>query len=124
LEPLRGYLLLAERLLEDPKSFASGWNFGPADDDAKPVWWIADRLARTWGNEARWAQDGAAHPHEAHTLKLDASKAKSYLDWHPLLPLGTALDWIVAWYRSFQDRADLAKLTRAQISEYEALSRS
>jgi CDP-glucose 4,6-dehydratase len=122
LEPLRGYLLLAERLLEDSESFASGWNFGPADDDAKPVSWIADRLARLWGNEARWAQDGTAHPHEAHTLKLDASKAKFYLDWHPLLPLGPALDWIVAWYRSFQDRAELAKLTRAQISEYEALS--
>ena len=122
LEPLRGYLILAERLLEDPKSFASGWNFGPADDDAKPVSWIADRLARAWGNEARWAQDGAVHPHEAHSLKLDASKAKFHLDWYPLLPLDTALDWIVAWYRSFQDRADLAKLTRAQISEYEALS--
>lgn len=122
LEPLRGYLILAERLLEDPKDFASGWNFGPADEDAKPVSCIADKLVHAWGTEAKWICDGALHPYEAHSLKLDASKAKSYLNWHPLLPLNSALKWIVAWYRSFQERADLGKLTRAQIKEYEALS--
>lgn len=122
LEPLRGYLILAERLLKDAKAFAAGWNFGPADDDAKPVSWIADRLVRSWGGNARWTHDGALHPHEAHSLKLDASKAKTYLGWHPILPLGSALEWIVTWYQSFQERADLAKLTRAQIKEYEMLS--
>jgi CDP-glucose 4,6-dehydratase len=122
LEPLRGYLMLAERLLEDPEAFASGWNFGPDDDDAKPVSWIADRLVQSWGNGAKWTLDAAVHPHEAHSLKLDASRAKSYLNWYPMLPLDSALEWIVKWYRSFQERTDLGTLSRAQIKEYEALA--
>src|SRR5260370_558043 len=122
LEPLRGYLILAERLLEDTKAFASDWNFGPADPAAKPVSWIAYRLVRAWGTRATWTRDGAVYPHEAQSLKVDASKAKSHLNWHPVLPLGSAIEWIVTWYRSFQERADLGKLTRAQIKEYETLS--
>jgi len=122
LEPLRGYLMLAERLFTEPRGFASGWNFGPADDDAKPVSWIADKLVDSWGNGARWTHDGAQYPHEANLLKLDASKAKRYLGWHPLLPLDAALDWIVTWYRAFDQNADLGELTRAQIKCYEALS--
>jgi CDP-glucose 4,6-dehydratase len=122
LEPLQGYLVLAERLLEDPKTFASGWNFGPSDDDAKPVSWIADKLVRSWGTGAKWTHDSSEHPHEAQLLKLDASKAKYYLNWNPVLPLSSALEWIVTWYRSFEERADLAQVTRSQISQYEALS--
>jgi CDP-glucose 4,6-dehydratase len=122
LEPLRGYLMLAEALAKDPKAFASGWNFGPAEDDAKPVQWIADKLVGSWGKTARWALDAAAHPHEAHLLKLDASKAKVYLKWHPVLPLAKALEWIVTWYSAYQDQADLGALTRAQIQQYEALA--
>lgn len=121
LEPLRGYLMLAERLTEDGPRFASGWNFGPAEADAKPVSWIADELARSWGNHAAWSQDSAVHPREAHALKLDASKASIYLDWHPVLPLKQALGWIVEWYRAFQAGADLQQLTRKQIEQYEAL---
>ncbi len=121
LEPLRGYLILAEQLLKDPKAFTSGWNFGPAEDDARPVSWIADRLAHSWGTGATWIQDGTVHPHEANFLKLDASKAKSRLNWHPMLPLNSALEWIVNWYRSFQEQGDLRKLTCAQIKDYEAL---
>jgi CDP-glucose 4,6-dehydratase len=122
LEPLRGYLMLAEALAKDPKAFASGWNFGPAEDDAKPVQWIADKLVGSWGKTAKWALDAAAHPHEAHLLKLDASKAKVYLKWHPVLPLNKALEWIVTWYRAYQDQADLGALTRSQIQQYEALT--
>lgn len=121
LEPLRGYLTLAEQLAEDPIKFASGWNFGPADQDARPVWWIADRLVQTWGGPAAWSQDQGSHPHEANFLKLDASKAKSELNWHPVLPLSETLDWIVEWYRAFQTGADLRALTCAQIERYEAL---
>ncbi len=122
LEPLRGYLMLAERLTENGPRFASGWNFGPADADAKPVSWIADELARSWGKQASWQQDDGEHPREAHALKLDASKAGIYLDWHPILPLQKALGWIVEWYRAFQGGADLAGLTRKQIEQYETLS--
>ena len=124
MEPLRGYLMLAERLVKDPSKFASGWNFGPADTDAKPVSWIADKLARSWGNQASWTQDGALHPHEAHFLKLDASKARALLNWHPVLSLSQALDWIVEWYRGFQGGVDLRALTRAQIERYESLSQN
>jgi CDP-glucose 4,6-dehydratase len=121
LEPLRGYLTLAERLAVNPLHFASGWNFGPVDSDAKPVSWIADKLARSWGDHASWVRDSGTHPREAHFLKLDASKSKARLDWHPVLPLEQALDWIVEWYRAFQAGEDLRALTLAQIERYEAL---
>jgi CDP-glucose 4,6-dehydratase len=124
LEPLRGYLMLAERLTEDPSRFASGWNFGPADADAKPVSWIADELVRSWGNHASWSHDAATHPREAHSLKLDVSKAAACLDWHPVLPLRLALDWIVEWYGAFRAGGDLRGLTQTQIARYEALSQS
>jgi len=123
LEPLRGYLMLAERLTQDAAHFAEGWNFGPADADAKSVSWIADRLADSWGGPASWSHDAAGHPREAHALKLDASKAKACLSWHPVSPLSVALDWVAAWYRAFQSGADLRHLTRLQIEQYDALSR-
>jgi len=124
LEPLRGYLMLAERLTEDGKHFATGWNFGPVDADAKPVSWIADQLVASWGKSASWMQDSATHPKEAHALKLDASKASIYMDWHPVLPLSQALEWIVEWYRGYQAGADIDRLTRGQIERYEALSQA
>ena len=123
LEPLRGYLRLAERLVEEPSRFASGWNFGPIDTDAKPVRWIAEELARSWGNGASWVEDSAFHPSEARFLKLDASKSKAELNWHPALPLEQALGWIVEWYRAFAQRQDVRALTLEQIERYEGLTR-
>ena len=82
--------MLAERLADNGSKFASGWNFGPADADAKPVSWIADEVVRLWGAGAAWKRDGASHPHEAHFLKLDASKSQAGLGWHPVLPLQQA----------------------------------
>ena len=114
-------MLLAEKLSESPKEFASGWNFGPVDSDAKPVYWIADELVRLWGNGASWSQDAASHPHEAHFLKLDASKSAAYLDWHPALPLKNALEWIAEWYRVYHTGGDLRRITQKQIERYEAL---
>jgi CDP-glucose 4,6-dehydratase len=122
MEPLRGYLMLAERLSRDPQRFSEGWNFGPADTDAKPVSWIADKLASSWGSPASWSHDGAIHPREAHALKLDASKAKAEMDWHTVSPLALALEWVVEWYRGYQSGADLRHLTCRQIERYEALS--
>lgn len=121
LEPLHGYLVLAERLAEDGARFAAGWNFGPAEADARPVSWLADKLARSWGNGAAWDRDDGIHPREAHFLKLDASKSKTCLGWQPQLPLPQALEWIVEWYRAFQAGADLRHLTRVQIERYESL---
>jgi CDP-glucose 4,6-dehydratase len=121
LEPLRGYLLLAEKLSENAPKFASGWNFGPGDSDAKPVGWIADAAARLWGGGASWVLDGTPCPKESHFLKLDASKAAAGLDWRPVLPLCDALEWITDWYRACHSGADLERFTRDQIARYEAL---
>ena len=100
LEPLRGYLMLAERLAESPSRFRAAWNFGPAEADVKPVSWIADELAQSWGGTASWRHDTGRHPREANYLKLDVSKAKDELGWLPVLPLSEALNWIVEWYRT------------------------
>ncbi len=121
LEALRGYLMLAERLAEDPAKFASAWNFGPVEADARDVSWIADELARSWGTGASWSKDAETHPRESNYLRLDVSKAGACLDWHPALPLNQALDWIVEWYRTFQAGDDLRRLTLTQIQRYEAL---
>jgi CDP-glucose 4,6-dehydratase len=123
LEPLRGYILLAERLSQLDSQFAAGWNFGPAETDAKPVEWIADKLVRLWGTGAAWNIDPASHPREAHFLKLDASKSKAGLNWHPVLPLESALEWIVEWWRGFQAGADVRNLTQMQIERYQGLLR-
>jgi CDP-glucose 4,6-dehydratase len=121
LEPLRGYLMLAEALAKRGQAFASGWNFGPADTDAKPVSWIADRLVRAWGGTAAWTRDRAAHPPEAAVLKLDAGKAAGRLGWRPALSLEQALDWCAEWYRCWDRGDDVGRLTRSQIDRYERL---
>ena len=113
--------MLAERLAEDASRFASAWNFGPAETDAKPVSWIANRLAQLWGAGGSWRSDETPHSLEAHYLKLDVSKAKAELGWEPVLPLIKALDWIVEWYRTVQTGSDLQCLTRRQIEQYETL---
>lgn len=121
LEPLRGYLMLAERLSEDAPQFSSAWNFGPGEGDAKPVSWICNELAHLWGTGAVWSCDSITHIHEASSLKLDTSKARNCLDWYPVLPLKHSLEWIIEWYRAFHAGEDLPRLTRMQIERYEAL---
>ena len=120
LEPLRGYLQLAERLYTEGPAFAEGWNFGPADEDAKPVGWIAAELTRLWGGNARWATDGGEHPHEAHYLKLDISKARARLQWTPQLRLPEALRLTVDWARQHQAGNDMRAATLLQIQKYQA----
>jgi CDP-glucose 4,6-dehydratase len=121
MEPLRGYLMLAEQLATKPSRFESAWNFGPEEADAKPVTWIADRLVGLWGGGASWRRDGAVHPREANYLKLDASKTKVELGWEPVLSLREALAWLVTWYRTFEAGCDVRALTLDQIGQYEAL---
>ncbi len=121
LEPLRGYLTLAEKLHTGGQRFASAWNFGPPDSDARPVSWISNELVGLWGKPAAWSTDDTVHPHEATYLKLDASRTETELAWHPTLALRGALEWIVEWYRAFQSGDDMERLTRAQIDRYEAL---
>lgn len=121
LEPLCGYILLAEKLLQSDAEFATAFNFGPFDDDARPVGWIADRLVSLWGNGARWIHEEDGGVHEANFLKLDASRARALLHWRPRLRLTAALDWVVDWHRAYQDGADMQRVTTEQIVEYESL---
>jgi CDP-glucose 4,6-dehydratase len=123
LEPLHGYLLLCEKLAEEGSAFASGWNFGPAQSDAKPVWWIADTLTASWGEGASWMRDGGRHPEEAQLLRLDTSKSMAGLGWQPVLPLAQGLEWIVEWYQAFRAGDDVQSVTRRQIEHYEHLLR-
>jgi CDP-glucose 4,6-dehydratase len=121
LEPLSGYLTLAERLATDPDDAGEAWNFGPAVEDARPVAWVVERLAELWGEGARWERDTAAHPHEAGLLQVDASKARARLGWAPRLRLDEALAWTVEWYRGFEGGADASGLTLEQIDRFQTL---
>lgn len=118
LEPLSGYLLLAQKLHEQGVSHAEGWNFGPGDEDAKPVQWIVERLTQQWGEGASWQFDEGDHPHEAHYLKLDCSKARMRLDWQPRWNLAHTLDMIVAWQRAWLGKQDMRGFTLKQIEQY------
>jgi CDP-glucose 4,6-dehydratase len=122
MEPLRGYLTLAEQLFEHGPSFGEGWNFGPNDEDAKPVGWIVEQLAALWGADAQWQVDTGEHPHEAHYLKLDISKARSRLDWHPALRLEDALALIIDWSKQLVAGANMRQLTLTQLQTYQALT--
>ena len=122
LEPLRGYLALAENLFERGTSFAEAWNFGPNDEDTKSVNWIVENMAALWGNHAQWKIDTSKHPHEASYLKLDISKARSRLDWHPALTLIDALKLTINWSKQRQANADIRNLTLNQIRTYQKLT--
>ena len=95
------------------------WNFGPNDEDAMPVSWIASYLTNQWGGGARWESDSRPHPHEATYLKLDCSKARSLLGWSPRLNLSTTLEWIAEWYRAYLQGKNIRKVTEEEIFRYE-----
>lgn len=115
LEPLSGYLALAQRLYTERQRFAEGWNFGPSDEDARPVQWIVERMVSEWGSEASWQLDGGQHPHEAHYLKLDISKAKSKLGWTPRWELEEALGKIIDWHKNWLAGEDVGAVCLEQI---------
>jgi CDP-glucose 4,6-dehydratase len=119
LEPLSGYLVLARGLLERGEALAEGWNFGPADDDARPVAWLVEQLAAKWPGGATWELDAQAQQHEAASLKLDCSKARARLGWRPRWDLGTALDRIVQWHAEQARGTDMRAFTLRQIEEYQ-----
>ncbi len=118
LEPLSGYLTLAQHLWDDGEAFAEGWNLGPRDEDARPVQWIVEQLVDRWGHGARWQLDGSTHPHEANFLKLDISKARARLGWQPRWRLDAALGHIVAWHQAWLAREDVRALCLQQIDLY------
>lgn len=118
LEPLSGYLVLAQKLYEGGPRYADAWNFGPADDDARPVEWIVKAICAKWGGNATYEIDTGKHPHEAHYLKLDCSKAKAELRWRPRWNLEKAIDAIIGWTKAYKENRDLRKVCIEQIEDY------
>jgi CDP-glucose 4,6-dehydratase len=123
LNPLSGYLLLAESLWESDGN-ADGWNFGPRDQDAQSVRWVIERLEERWGERIEWEHDSGNHLHEAHYLLLDSSKARSRLGWEPLWDLEQGLASIVDWYRAFQRGEDARRLVVSQIEQFQTGARA
>lgn len=122
LEPLRGYLTLAERLFTNGASYAEAFNFGPCEADALPVEWIVRQLAVKWGDIASWTLDGGNHPHEASLLRLDVSKAAHRLAWRPALDLDSGLQLTVDWARAEASGQDMRTFTLIQIDHYQDIS--
>jgi CDP-glucose 4,6-dehydratase len=120
LEPLSGYLLLAERLYADGQTDAESWNFGPLEEYARPVQWIVERLCEMWGHGATWALQPGDHPHEARYLKLDISKARQRLHWAPRWTLQTALSRIADWHQACLGGSDMRAFCLEQISQYQS----
>jgi CDP-glucose 4,6-dehydratase len=121
LEPLSGYLTLAEKLYCEGSVFAEAFNFGPAQEDAKPVLWLVEQFTQRWGDSASWQLDGGKNPHESHYLKLDCSKAHGRLGWRPRWNLSEAIDAIIIWHKAYlthRDSQDTRALCLQQIHDY------
>ena len=119
LEPLSGYLMLAERLCTEGAAFAEAWNFGPDEADARPVEWIVETLCARM-TDATWQRDTAPQPHEAHTLRLDSAKAHARLGWQPRWNLQRALEATLDWHQAWKAGTDMADFSLRQIRAYEA----
>ena len=117
LEPLSGYLILAQNLYKDQKKYAEGWNFGPNEKDVQPVDWILDKMISKWPNSS-WELDNNSNPHEAGFLKLDISKAKSKLGWSPVWELSQTLERIISWHQAWLNKDDMQTVCLTEIEEY------
>lgn len=123
LEPVSGYLMLAEKLYAGDLSFADGWNFGPSDEDMKPVKWIVDQLTTLWGDGVNWRLDDVQGPHETTFLKLDCSKARNLLGWRPTRSLVEALEMITQWHRAYVEGQVMHDVTITQIELFQQSER-
>ncbi len=121
LEPLSGYLLLAQKMYESGGSYSEAWNFGPNDNDTRSVEYIANLLISKWGQDVSWKLDKEAHPHEAHYLKLDCTKAKMILDWEPKWNLTEAIEYICLWHKAYLNGEDMKSVCLKQINNYQSI---
>lgn len=121
LEPLSGYLILAERLYEDGATYSGAWNFGSNEYDAQTVGWIVEQMANLWGINAGWDQEISSHLHEANYLKLDSSKARSQLKWLPKLDIKSTLAWVIDWTKALYSGANMRDMTIDQINLFMSL---
>jgi CDP-glucose 4,6-dehydratase len=122
LEPLAGYLLLAERLCQEGSSFAGAWNFGPFAEDAKCVEAVVKRVVELWGEGAGWVLDPGQHPHESKVLKLDSTKAQQHLGWKPQWQLDRAVEATVAWYKAYLRGQNLRDVVLDQVESYQSVA--
>lgn len=120
LEPLAGYLLLAEKLYTEGEPWAQAWNFGPHDSDTQTVSWIVEQLIKEGNGKGNWNPDANQNPHEAQLLKLDSSKARQELGWKNLWPLKVCLEEIATWHESWQKGADMNKVSLETLDRYES----
>ena len=118
LEPLCGYMTLAEHMCLGENQYSSGWNFGPDYKDMKKVEWIIEVMAKKWKEEANWNVDNNINPHEANTLKLDCSKAMALLNWKPTLTINESLTWTVDWYKNYYENNNVKQISLKQINDY------
>jgi len=121
LEPLSGYLLLAQALYKEGAKFNGAWNFGPKDDDARSVEEVVNLLIKNWSLPASWKQVDGDHPHEAHSLKLDCSKARQNLGWIPRWSLEKAIEQIAQWQESYLSQDNMQAVSLKQINSYQQL---
>lgn len=119
LEPLSGYLVLAQSLYQHGAKFDGAWNFGPRDEDARSVQEVVNLLIKDWGSAATWSQDQSEQPHEAHSLKLDCSKARQYLNWVPRWSLEQAIEKITQWHQTYQQQGNMHEISLKQIATYQ-----
>lgn len=120
-EPLQGYMRLAEKLWHEGGISGGAWNFGPAEDECRPVSWIVDYMCSRWGDGAHWHHDGVDQPHEATYLRLDCGKARETLSWLPKMDLPLALDWTIEWYQAYAAGKDMRRLTEKQIELFQEI---
>ena len=118
LDPLHGYLTLAEHLWSGHTEFADAWNFGPTEDGMKPVSWIVEYALSAWGAATAWEHDGKPRPHEAMLLRLDSRKARARLAWQARVELSKALDWTVEWFLACKDGRDMQQVSLDQLGRY------
>ncbi len=119
LEPLSGYLILAQKLLEDRSRYAEAWNFGPSEDSAIPVQELARRLLNLLESEAGWRSSSQASPHESQLLRLDISRARHGLGWEPLWSIDDTLEKVAEWHRGWLSNVDIESLCIRQIDAYQ-----
>ena len=122
LDPLCGYLVLAERLTDQPDTYGEAWNFGPREEDARPVGWVADRFVSIWNDAARWEEVRSEDLHETVVLKVDAAKARCRLHWSPTLRLDAGIEWTVEWYKRVLAGEPARAVCEQQIDRYTQLA--
>ncbi|NIQ01291.1 MAG: CDP-glucose 4,6-dehydratase, partial [Nitrospinaceae bacterium] len=120
LEPLNGYLTLAENQWRDGAAFAEGWNFGPDEEGARSVSWVAQKIGDLWGEGLQVQSDSGQNPPEAQLLKLDCSKARNRLGWKPKSDISTGLQWTIQWYRDFHRGTSARELCEQAINVFQS----